>query len=91
MPVVRFEPGAEAPRTGTYALTGEWGEPVGERTSVAIGERLPVVDNAAGPRWFVPVAVDDPPPASLALNARRLGPSASSHSAPFEHTGTALR
>ena len=53
VPIVRFEPGAEAPRAGTYALTGEWGEPAGESAFVLEGQRLPLVDTAEEPRWYV--------------------------------------
>jgi hypothetical protein len=59
MPVVRFEPGAIAPQTGTYALTTEW-----ESTSVSVwcdkGERLPLITVADdGPHWLVLVGVVD--------------------------------
>ncbi len=79
VPVVRFEPGAEAPRAGTYALTGEWGEPTGESACVAEGQRLPFIDTEEEPRWYVLVALageDEGGPwdaAPGALRARRLG------------------
>ncbi len=53
MPIVRFEPGTEAPRAGTYAVTGEWGEPTGESVFVLEGQRLAPLDTAEGPRWYV--------------------------------------
>lgn len=53
MPIVRFQPGAEAPRAGTYALTGEWGEPAGESAFVLEGQRLPLLDAVEEPRWYV--------------------------------------
>jgi hypothetical protein len=59
MPIVRFEPGAQAPRAGTYAVTGEWGEPAGESANVLAGERLPLIDTSDSPRWYVLVAVAD--------------------------------
>lgn len=57
MPVVRHEPGAVAPRDGTYAITTEW-----ESTGVAIwrkkGDRLPLLAVAdEGPCWYVLVGV----------------------------------
>lgn len=59
VPVVRFEPGAEAPRAGTYALTGEWGEPTGDSTCVVEGQRLPLIDTEGEPRWYVLAAPAD--------------------------------
>lgn len=58
MPVVRFEPGTEAPRAGTYALTSEWGEPAGESARISLGERLPPVDTSVEPRWYVLSALE---------------------------------
>jgi hypothetical protein len=58
VPVVRFEPGDVAPRAGTYALTGEWGEPAGESASVSCGQRLPLVDAAQAPRWYMLVELE---------------------------------
>lgn len=57
MPVHRLQPGEEAPRTGTYALTTEW-----ETTEVALfrekGERLPFITvTAEGPLWYVLIDV----------------------------------
>lgn len=59
MPIVRFEPGDEAPRDGTYAVMTPW-----KTTGVAMwlrqGERLPLLTvTAEGPLWYVLVGVLD--------------------------------
>lgn len=81
MPIVRFEPGTEAPRAGTYAVTGEWGELAGESVLVLEGQRLPPLDTAEGPRWYVlAVPAEDVPsmrtgdPGVGGVSARRTGP-----------------
>jgi len=82
VPVVRFEPGSEAPRAGTYALTGVWGEPVGESARVALGEQLPLIDTSVEPRWYVLSALESdggqrttgvPAPPGEELRLRRAG------------------
>jgi hypothetical protein len=93
VPIVRFEPGDEAPRAGTYALTGEWGEPAGESALVALGERLPLADTATGPRWYVLLAVDGatggPDIVTGPVKARRLEPTRSGRPGRFQHSGHA--
>lgn len=91
MPIVRFEPGAEAPRAGTYALTGEWGEPAGESAFVLEGQRLPLLDTAEEPRWYVLAAPAEEAPGMATatrgpgvgeVKARRIG---ARSSPPGEH------
>jgi hypothetical protein len=59
MPVVRYKPGENAPREGTYAVTTEW-----LTTEVAVwcrqGERLPLITAAVeGPLWYVLIELSD--------------------------------
>jgi hypothetical protein len=72
MPVVRFEPGARAPRTGTYDLCGEWGERAGESVTVNAGDVLPPVDAQEDPRWYVLADVPWPPDADAQIRARKV-------------------
>jgi len=97
VPIVRFEPGAEAPRAGTYALTGEWGEPAGESAFVLEGQRLPLLDTSEEPRWYVLAAPAEEAsgmataacgPGVGEVSARRIG-AGSSPEAEGEHAATA--
>jgi hypothetical protein len=71
MPIVRFEPGAQAPRAGTYDLCGEWGERVGESVTVNADDVLPLVDAHVNPRWYVLVGVPSSPDADAHIRARK--------------------
>jgi hypothetical protein len=54
MPVVRFQPGEQAPDSGTYVLKGHYGEDTGVAVRVDKGERLPLATAAVEyPLWFV--------------------------------------
>lgn len=57
MSVLRFEPGAKAPASTTYALVGHFGESTDFAVWCDKGEWLPLVSVAAdyGPLWYVQV------------------------------------
>jgi hypothetical protein len=46
-PILRFQPGVDAPWTGRYALVGHFGEPTGFKVWLDQGQRLPLVTASA--------------------------------------------
>jgi hypothetical protein len=57
MALVRYQPGAVAPRTGEYALVGHYGEATNLSVWRERGEVLPTFTGVgeSGPFWFVQV------------------------------------
>jgi hypothetical protein len=55
MPILRHLPGEIAPRSGTYALVGHYGEVTGFAVRCDKGDRLPLVATSEqfGELWYV--------------------------------------
>lgn len=61
MPIVRFEPGAQAWADGLYALVNHYGEPTDFSVWLRRGETFPPVisSDQFGPLWYVRTYVAD--------------------------------